>query len=156
MYQRTQCYPHLLIFSQQLGGKPVIELSSLEEKWKHLSLPKDTLDELLRLGSFAEELKWLHFLALACSAISENLTLAMKTVCEILTTDLEGGPARIPFSLFKELFTYLAETDGEIPKEHVDAVIEHLSYDVDKQEGQVSPRNFMSDSCPPLSPNENS
>lgn len=54
----------------------------------------------------------------------------MKTVCEILTTDLEGGPARIPFSLFKELFTYLAETDGEIPKEHVDAVIEHLSYDV--------------------------
>lgn len=146
----------LAVLQKQLGGKPVIELSSLEEKWKHLSLPKDTLDELLRLGSFAEELKWLHFLALACSAISENLTLAMKTVCEILTTDLEGGPARIPFSLFKELFTYLAETDGEIPKEHVDAVIEHLSYDVDKQEGQVSPRNFMSDSCPPLSPNENS
>jgi len=23
------------------------------------------------MGSFAEELKWLHFLALACSAISE-------------------------------------------------------------------------------------
>ena len=26
----------------------------------------------------------------------------------------------------------------------------------EKQDGQVSPRNFMSDSCPPLSPNENS
>ena len=60
----------------------------------------------------------------------QNLTLAMKTVCEILTTDLEGGPARIPFSLFKELYTYLAEIDGEIAKEHVDTVIEHLSYDV--------------------------
>lgn len=54
----------------------------------------------------------------------------MKTVCEILTTDLEGGPSRIPFSLFKELYTYLAEIDGEIPKEHVNTVIEHLSYDV--------------------------
>ena len=54
----------------------------------------------------------------------------MKTVCEILTTDLEGGPARIPFSLFKELYTYLAEIDGEIAKEHVDTVIEHLNYDV--------------------------
>lgn len=54
----------------------------------------------------------------------------MKTVCDILTTDLEGGPARIPFLLFKELYTYLAEIDGEIPKEHVDTVIEHLSYDV--------------------------
>ncbi len=37
-----------LIFIFQLGGKPIIELSSLEEKWKHLSLPKGTLDELLR------------------------------------------------------------------------------------------------------------
>ena len=54
----------------------------------------------------------------------------MKTVCEILTTDLEGGPARIPFWQFKELYTYLAEIDGEIAKEHVDTVIEHLSYDV--------------------------
>ena len=54
----------------------------------------------------------------------------MKTVCEILTTDLQGGPARIPFSLFRELYTYLATMDGEIPKEHVDTVIDHLSYDV--------------------------
>ena len=54
----------------------------------------------------------------------------MKTVCEILTVDLEGGPARIPFALFKELYTYLAEIDGEIPKEHVDDVIEHLKDDV--------------------------
>jgi hypothetical protein len=36
------------LFSLQLGDKPVIELSSLEEKWKHLCLPKDTLDDLLR------------------------------------------------------------------------------------------------------------
>lgn len=54
----------------------------------------------------------------------------MKAVCEILTTDLEGGPARIPFSLFKELYTYLAEIDGEIPKEHVSTVIDHLNYDM--------------------------
>ncbi|KAK2565242.1 Ropporin-1-like protein [Acropora cervicornis] len=139
-----------------LGGKPIIELSSLEEKWKHFSLPKETLEELLRIGSFPEELKWLDFLALACSAVSESLTLAMKTVCEILTTDLKGGSARIPFSLFKELYTYLAEIDGEIPKEHVSTVIDHLNYDMEKQDGQISPRNFMSDSCPPLSPNESS
>lgn len=60
----------------------------------------------------------------------QSLTLAMKAVCEILTTDLEGGPARIPFSLFKELYTYLAEIDGEIPKEHVSTVIDHLNYDM--------------------------
>ncbi|XP_031573224.1 ropporin-1-like protein [Actinia tenebrosa] len=143
----------LAVLHKQLGDRPLIELSSLEEKWKHLCLPKTTLEDLLRLGCFAEEIQWLHFLSLACSAISENLTLAMKTVCEILTKDLEGGAARIPFSLFKELYTYLANIDGEIPKEHVNTVIDHLNYDVEKQDGMVSPRNFMSDSCPPLSPN---
>ena len=54
----------------------------------------------------------------------------MKKVCEILTTDLEGGPARIPFTLFKELYSYLATMDGEIPREHVDTVVDHLTYDV--------------------------
>jgi hypothetical protein len=54
----------------------------------------------------------------------------MKTVCEILSKDLEGGPSRIPFALFKELYTYLANIDGEIPKENVDTVIDHLNYDV--------------------------
>ena len=58
------------------------------------------------------------------------MTIAMKTVCEILTTDLEGGPARIPFTLFEELYKYLAGVDGEIPVEHVDTVIHHLKYDV--------------------------
>lgn len=56
--------------------------------------------------------------------------MAMKIVCEILTTDLEGGPSRIEFATFKELYTYLAMIDGEIPKEHVDAVLDHLQYDV--------------------------
>ena len=54
----------------------------------------------------------------------------MKTVCEILTTDLEGGPSKIEFTVFKELYTYLAMVDGEIPREHVDTVVEHLQYDV--------------------------
>ena len=31
-----------------------------------------------RMGSFAEELRWLHFFALACSAISEVCVLARK------------------------------------------------------------------------------
>lgn len=34
--------------------------------------------------------------------------------------------------------------------------LEHCFSLREKQEGQVSPRNFISDSCPPLSPNENS
>ena len=61
---------------------------------------------------------------------SQNITDAMKTVCEILTADPEGGPARIPFQLFQDLYRYLAHIDGEISQEHLNNVISHLEYHV--------------------------
>ena len=54
----------------------------------------------------------------------------MKAICEILTADPDGGPARIPFQLWKDLYTYLAQVDGDISQEHREAVISHLEYDV--------------------------
>lgn len=81
----------------------------------------------------------------------QNITDAMRTICEILTADPEGGPARIPFPLFQDLYKYLAQIDGEISQEHINTVISHLQYDVDKQEGSVQPRNFLSSDCPSLS-----
>lgn len=41
------CDKNYLLFLQ-LGSKPIIERSSLEEKWRHLSLPDDKLYEILR------------------------------------------------------------------------------------------------------------
>ena len=54
----------------------------------------------------------------------------MKTVCEILTADPEGGPARIPFQLFQDLYRYLAHVDGEISQEHIQSVLSALDYHV--------------------------
>ncbi len=62
--------------------------------------------------------------------VLQNITDAMKTICEILTADPEGGPARIPFPLFQDLYKYLAQIDGEISQEHINDVISHLQYDV--------------------------
>ena len=54
----------------------------------------------------------------------------MKTVCEILTADPEGGPSRIPYPLFKDIYTYLAQIDGEIPQGQINDVCNFLQYDV--------------------------
>jgi hypothetical protein len=54
----------------------------------------------------------------------------MKTVCEILTADPEGGAARIPFQLFKDIYTYLAQIDGEISQTQINEVFTYLQYDV--------------------------
>lgn len=39
----------------------------------------------------------------------------MKNVCEILTTDPEGGPARIPFETYAYIYQYLSDLDPELP-----------------------------------------
>ena len=57
----------------------------------------------------------------------QSLTQALTTLCEILTVDQEGGPARIPLDQFKHLYSFLADVDGEISKDQVASVIEFLS-----------------------------
>lgn len=141
----------LRVLNKQLGPKKNVPLSMIEEKWKDLALPKEQFDELVRIGNFSGEIEWLKFFSLGCSALGENITDAMKTVCEILTADPDGGPARIPFQLFQDLYKYLADIDGEISKLHISTVISHLQYHVDKQDGLAQPRNFCGPDCPNLS-----
>jgi hypothetical protein len=54
----------------------------------------------------------------------------MQMICEILTADPEGGPARIPFTQWKDLYKYLAQIDGDISSEQIDDVCAHLQYEV--------------------------
>ncbi|XP_050408454.1 ropporin-1-like protein [Patella vulgata] len=148
----TGLTPGLLrVLNRQLGPKKTAPISVIEEKWLDLSLPKEQFDDMVRIGTFGGDVEWNKFLAIAASALGENITQSMKTICEILTADPEGGPSRIPFPLFKELYTYLAQIDGEISQQQINDVVSHLQYDVDKQEGYVQPRNFCGSDCPKLS-----
>lgn len=147
----TGLTPGLLrVLNKQLGPKKTVPLALIEEKWADVALPKEQFDDLVRIGSFGGDVEWNKFFGLACSALGENITQAMKTVCEILTADPEGGPSRIPYPLFKDIYTYLAQIDGEIPQGQINDVCNFLQYDVDKQQGYVQPRNFLSPECPKL------
>ena len=64
------------------------------------------------------------------ASILQNITTAMQIVCEILTADPDGGPARVPFPLFQDLYKYLALIDGEIAQEHINTIIKYLEYHV--------------------------
>ncbi|XP_041365993.1 ropporin-1-like protein [Gigantopelta aegis] len=148
----TGLTPGLLrVLNRQLGPKKVVPVNKIEVKWLDLALPKEQFDDLIRIGNFCGDVEWNKFFALAASALGADITDAMKVICEILTADAEGGPARIAFRLFTDLYSYLAQIDGEISQQHVSDVIGHLQYEVDKQDGYVMPRNFLSPDCPPLS-----
>ena len=58
--------------------------------------------------------------------LSQSLPDALTTLCEILSPDEEGGPARIPLEQFQLLYGFLAGVDGGISKEQVTSVISFL------------------------------
>ena len=62
-----------------------------------------------------------------------------------------SGPARIPYDLFKKLYTYLAEVDGNITQEHIESVLAYLDNDAAKNENMIGPAHFTHAFCPKLS-----
>lgn len=148
----TGLTPGLLkILHKQLSSYQYVQLNELEQKWKDLCLPMEQLRSILALDNFGMEVEWIKFFALGCSTLGGSIRSALKHACEILTEDPEGGPARIPFETFTYLYLYLAETDGEITTSQTESVLNTLQEEVDRQNGMVQPRNFMSALCPPLS-----
>ena len=57
----------------------------------------------------------------------QTLPEALQTLCEVLTPDPEGGAARVPLEQFHRLYSFMAEVDGEIAREQVEAVMQFLS-----------------------------
>lgn len=54
----------------------------------------------------------------------------MKHACEILTDDLEGGPARIPYDTFAFIYSYLAGLDEEITEEATESFLKAIKEQV--------------------------
>ena len=50
-----------------------------------------------------------RFVGLATLTISEGVTSALSTVCEILADTPDGISANIKVEVFKEIYTYLSE-----------------------------------------------
>ncbi|XP_016135791.1 ropporin-1-like protein isoform X1 [Sinocyclocheilus grahami] len=139
----TGLTPGLLkILHKQFAPKEIITKEELLQKWKDLCLPIEQLDTILALGNFSENINWMQFSALGCSALGGTIISALKHACEILTEDPEGGAAQIPFDTFQSLYTYLAHLDGEIPKEQIDSFLHSLEEEC--QVGMVQPSNFTS------------
>ncbi|NXB79697.1 ROP1L protein, partial [Donacobius atricapilla] len=79
---------------------------------------------------------------ISCRKPVQSLLSSMKQACEILTTDPEGGAARIPFETFSFLYSYLASIDGEISETEIKAFLEGIKEQADKHDGMVLIRHF--------------
>uniref|UniRef100_A0A2K5CFV3 Ropporin-1-like protein n=1 Tax=Aotus nancymaae TaxID=37293 RepID=A0A2K5CFV3_AOTNA len=124
--------------------KKYVGLTDLEQKWKNLCLPKEKFKALLQLDPCDNKIEWIKFLALGCSMLGGSLNTALKHLCEILTDDPEGGPARIPFETFSYVYRYLAKLDPDISPSETESYLASLKENIDaRRSGMIGLSDFF-------------
>uniref|UniRef100_A0A8C2VDQ5 Ropporin-1-like protein n=1 Tax=Chinchilla lanigera TaxID=34839 RepID=A0A8C2VDQ5_CHILA len=131
----------LKVLHKQCSHKPEVSLVDLEHRWRTLCLPMERLRALLQLDPCRGSIEWLKFLALACSTLGGSLNSAMKHFCEILTTDPEGGPARIPFDTFCYIYRYLSRLDSDVSAQETESYLDTLRDNV--KNGMIGLSDFF-------------
>lgn len=138
----------LRILNRQLGPKVLTPVASIETKWNSLALSHGQFEQLVKIGRFDGNIQWLHFFALGCSSLAENMLETMKLVCELLSANDDGS---IPLELFYEIYEYLAKVDGTIKAKTIKAVRDYLDPLACKQDGLLLVQNFYDNRhCPAL------
>ncbi|KZS09881.1 Ropporin-1A [Daphnia magna] len=92
---------------------------------------------------------WNKLLALAAGQLGDSLGETMEKLCTILTSDDDGGSS-LPVDTFIEMYTYLANIDGDIGQEEIEAVVEYAGRVAQLQDGYVNRFNLKSPLCPTL------
>ncbi|XP_053100936.1 ropporin-1 isoform X2 [Hemicordylus capensis] len=136
--------PELLkVLHQRVGGRLIVHVDELAQMWKVLNLPTDLFESVMNVGRFTEEIEWLKFLALACSSLGVTIAKTLKIICEVLSNEGDTGPcARIPFSTFQFLYTYIAEVDGEISASHVSRMLNYIEQEIIGPDGLIKVTDF--------------
>ncbi|UJR13592.1 hypothetical protein I4U23_000605 [Adineta vaga] len=143
----------LKILHRQFSSRGTISLKEIQDKYDDLNIPREQFDDIVQIGTFNGDVQWDHFLVVAMTKISKNLTDTLIKICELLTSDPPGANARIPFEQWKKFYRYLAELDGDIRQEQIKDVIDYLSNEwIIRQNGMIHPRNFLHPECPKLEP----
>ncbi|XP_059772092.1 ropporin-1-like protein isoform X3 [Balaenoptera ricei] len=134
----------LKVLHKQCSHKEYVELADLEQKWKNLCLPVEKFRALLQLDPCENKIEGIKFLALGCSMLGGSLNTAMKHLCEILTADPEGGPARIPFETFSYVYRYLSGLDSDIPASDTESYLSSLRDSVvSRKNGMIGLSDFL-------------
>ena len=75
----------------------------------------------------------------------------MVLMCAVLTDQPEGCTPYIRFSVFTDVYQYLADSETpRIPSEQVERVQEYLKTCADTNFDLVGPPDFDNENCPPL------
>ncbi|XP_055850876.1 uncharacterized protein LOC129915390 isoform X1 [Episyrphus balteatus] len=104
---------YLKVLVAQVGKGFFISRCLLQERWKALCLDEDDLLKYLSLCRMLNwpQVHWLKVLAVMIGSLNESPNDTMVMLCELLTDDMDGGLARIPYWMFKICYTFVAKLE---------------------------------------------
>ncbi|XP_046903405.1 ropporin-1-like [Hypomesus transpacificus] len=113
---------------EQLSDRGKINRSDLAVFWKLVNIEEDTLNHILSLGQFEDQIEWDKFLASCCSYLGQTIKEALTTACYTMNSDPDCKPpdACVPFGTFQMLYKFLAKKNGNVLKEQIDGVLTYL------------------------------
>jgi len=132
-------------------GCDQVDTKEVYKMWRDIGLPRSELEEILEKGAIKDQprVSKMKFAAMTASHMANgNLTETMRIICQVLTQDADGGPSRIPYETFVDIFMYLVNTRNEDSLGHVEAVLNYLREEASRENGMIMPRNFMHPDCP--------
>ncbi|KAK6633692.1 hypothetical protein RUM44_004299 [Polyplax serrata] len=120
---------YIKILINQFGKNPetTVTARTLFKKWSDICLQEQLLVRLIALLGARTTVNWVQFVGVCAGFISRSLTQTMILVCELFTDEPEGGMATVPYTLFIDLYIFLAQmecgplTDKE--KEELEAIM---------------------------------
>nr|XP_046187881.1 ropporin-1-like isoform X2 [Oncorhynchus gorbuscha] len=113
------------ILHSQLSERETVRKLEIGLIWKSLNMPENTLNHILSMGKFGEEIEWNKFLASCCSYL--------------------GKPpdACVSFETFRFLYTYLAVGSENISQSQIDRVLSYLQKRAISNNGVVKVSDFI-------------
>ncbi|XP_051996311.1 ropporin-1-like protein [Xyrauchen texanus] len=129
----------------QLGMMDTVNKLEVEKVWRSFGLAEEVLAHIFSVGSFGETLEWMRFFAINCSYLGGTFRKAMAHACFILGGDpkCKHSDACLPFEMFHDLYTYLAEMDREVSQAQVDIALAYLEAQAKANNGMVKVSDFI-------------
>jgi len=144
----------LRVMDMLLKDKSPVSAGQVIDTWEDLSFKSEDIADVLSMSGLSEggSIEWGKVLVIFASTIPSggDITQTMRVVCEVLTDHPDGQEPYIKFTVWYDLYAYLAEKKRVDPAVMIQ-VRDYLVPQIKTNGNLVGPRDFLDSSCPRLS-----
>lgn len=131
--QKTLTKGYIKAIVKKIGKSFFVSRCILQEIWTSFCLPTDDLLKYLSCCGMLKDsyIHWMYLLTLMVESITSGAHETMITLCEVLSDDIEGGPARVPYWMFKICYSFWSSRkEQNITKDNIGSLQFQKRHDI--------------------------